>query len=230
MSIWNILFPAKCAFCGDAVEGDAIFCPICFSKYEQMKRKRCDCCGKMHIECRCVATKLRSSSLPVRQRHVFSFNEDMARTLIYKLKRKNLSRLQSFFAKECALAVRSEIRMDEKTAIVYPPRSKHGIMKYGFDQAEILAKEMGRILNLPVVNAFCHEGSEEQKTLTAGEREKNADKAYLLEWDTDLTGLTVIIVDDVVTSGSTSLRLCKLACIAGAKRSVVVSVAKTSFG
>ena len=230
MSIWNILFPTKCAFCRDTIESGAVFCSICFAKYEQMKRRRCVSCGKSHNECRCISTKLRNSSLPVRQRHLFSFKEDMARTIVYKLKRKNLSRLQSFLSEECARLAKEEIREGENAVIVYPPRSKHGLMKYGFDQAKILANGMGKILDLPVADIFLHKGSGEQKTLSAIERMKNASGAYFLKEGADLKGTTVIIVDDVVTSGSTALALCRLSSSAGAKRTVVVSVATTSFG
>ena len=170
------------------------------------------------------------SSLPVRQRHIFSFKEDMARTIVYKLKRRNLTGLQDFLCRECAHLVKEEIREGEKVVIVYPPRSKRGIMKYGFDQACILANGIGKILDIPVLNIFLHKGSGEQKTLSATERMKNASGAYFLKEGADLEGFTVVIVDDVVTSGSTALALCRLSSSAGAKRTIVVSVSTATFG
>ena len=229
MSIFNILFPSRCVVCREFTDSEKVFCPICASKYEQMKRKLCSVCGKPHTECRCRATALRETAFPVSQRHLFAFDGDVARTVIYKLKRKNLTGLQRFLAEELSRLIREEKRRGEAYIILYPPRSAKGVMTYGFDQAKILAYEAGRILGMPVFDAFIRENSVEQKTLSSGERAKNAFCSYVIKEKTDLSGLAVIIIDDVVTSGSTASRLCSLAFSAGAKRAVVVSVAKGVF-
>ena len=227
MNILNLIFPPKCAGCGEITDG-GVFCGICRSRYEQMKRELCRGCGAPHEKCRCRGTMLKSGGSFVSERHLFAFDGELSRTLIYKLKRKNLTRLQKFLASECASLIREEVRCGESIALTYPPRSESGMRKYGFDQARILAREVARITGADLEEVFCRGESEaEQKTLSAKEREENANEAYLLLEGADLTGKCAVIIDDVVTSGSTVARLASLAKTAGAERVMIISVAKT---
>ena len=231
MKLLNLIFPKKCISCGEFTDNkmNDPFCPICRTKYETMKRERCRACGKMHIECRCVSQKLKNIGIPLTQRHIFAFGSDLSRTLIYKLKRKNLRLLQKFLACECASVVKEETesKFHEEFVIVYPPRSKSAIKEYGFDHAHIIASEVSKITDIPLLNIFVRNfGGKAQKTLSASEREVNANKSFGILEDYALSGLSFIIIDDVVTSGSTAARLSELLKLQGAKRLIVVSVSK----
>ncbi len=232
MSIVNIIFPQKCISCGETTESGEkdVFCPICRAKYEMIKRQRCDVCGLAECKCRCIASKLHKSGSPITERHVFAFESDISRTLIYKLKRKNLRSLRAFFANECYDIVREETDRvkGEDFAIVYPPRSKSGIKEYGFDQAHIIASAVAKRSGIPLLKIFrrVHKGKL-QKTLSSEQREQNAERVFDITKNADVSGKTIIIIDDVVTSGSTAARLATLVMRCGAKRIIVISVAKT---
>lgn len=227
MKLINLIFPKKCVFCGEFTGGKA-FCPVCAAKYEQMKLEKCKRCGESHSACRCRAQKLWGER-NVRARHLFAYEGEMAKSLIYKLKRKNLSSLQEFFAAELALLIRQELRRGEKYILTYAPRSKKSVREYGFDQAELLALGASKSFRFPMETVFERErgADTEQKTLGADEREKNAKEAFRIRKDADVEGKTLIIIDDVTTTGSTAARLCELALDAGAAGIVFISVAKT---
>lgn len=232
MNPFNLIFPKKCMGCGEFIKSSErdVFCPICRTKYEAMKREKCRDCGKPHVMCRCIASNLKPLDIPVSERHVFAFESELSRTLIYRLKRKNLRELRSFLARECAEIVKEEAarREGDELAIVFPPRSKSGIKEYGFDQAHIIATEVSKITGIPLLKVFKRAGGgKAQKTLSAKERAENAEKAFRISEKADLSGKTVIIIDDVVTSGSTAARLSELSKLYGAKRIIVVSAAKT---
>lgn len=232
MSIFNLIFPKKCISCGDFMKSGEydVFCPVCRTKYEAMKREKCRVCGSPHVMCRCIASKLKLIDVPVTERHVFAFGSELSCTLIYKLKRKNLSALRIFLSHECGEIVKEETTGGtcEDFAIVFPPRSKSGIKEYGFDQAHIIATEVSKITDIPLLKVFKRSlGGKAQKTLSAREREENAEKTFDISEKADLSGRSVIIIDDVVTSGSTVARLSELSKLYGAKRIIVVSVAKT---
>ncbi|MBQ9745285.1 MAG: ComF family protein [Clostridia bacterium] len=226
MSIFSLIFPRRCAGCGEFAEG--VFCELCAAKYEQIKRVPCRRCGAAHSLCRCKPEKL-AGERGVSTRHLFAFEGETARSLVYKLKRKNLSALQKFFAAECASLIREEMRRGEEYIVTYVPRAKKSVREYGFDQAQILAREAAKALGLPAAELFLRErGADvQQKTLGAKEREQNAACAYTLCEDADAAGKTVVILDDVTTTGSTAKSLCRLAYEAGAKRVLLVTVAKT---
>lgn len=89
--------------------------------------------------------------------------------------------------------------------ITWAPLSKKRLRERGFDQAELLAREVGRRLSIPAAPAL-------EKTRNTGPqseleeesaRRANARGAYALLPGIDLSGKRVVLVDDVVTSGST---------------------------
>ncbi|MEY8316328.1 ComF family protein [Oscillospiraceae bacterium 50-58] len=89
--------------------------------------------------------------------------------------------------------------------ITWAPLSKKRLRERGFDQAELLAREVGRLLDIPVLPLL------EKKRHTAPQseleessaRRANAQGAYALLPGAGLTGKRVVLVDDVVTSGAT---------------------------
>ena len=227
MKLINLIFPKKCAFCGEFTGGD-VFCSVCAAKYEQMKLVPCKRCGEAHSLCRCRAEKLwgqRSAGA----RHLFAYDGEMAKSIIYKLKRKNLSSLQEFLGGEIAELIRQELRRGEKYIITYAPRAKKSVREYGFDQALLLAEAAAKILNFPVEDVFERErgADTQQKTLGREEREQNARSAFRLCGGAEIEGKTLIIIDDVTTTGSTAARLCELALEAGAAGILFISAAKT---
>ena len=211
MNIINLIFPKKCAVCGEFT-GEAVFCRVCAAKYEQMKRVPCKRCGAAHSLCRCRASRL-AAYKNVRARHLFAYEGEMARGLIYKLKRKNLSGLQRFLAAEIAALIKEEMRRGEEYLVTYAPRARKSVREYGFDQAEILAREAAKALGSPFFRVFERErGADvQQKTLGAKEREQNAESAFYVCDGAGVEGKTLIIIDDVTTTGSTAKRLCDIA-------------------
>ena len=227
MKLINLIFPKKCAACGEFTEGD-VFCRICASKYEQLKREPCKKCGNMHYLCRCRSEKLANEN-KIGARHLFAYGGDMSKNIIYKLKRKNLPSLQKFFAQELAGIIKDEIKSDSEYIVTFAPRSKKSVREYGFDQAEILSKECAKILSLPWDSAFERDrkANTQQKTLNAKEREENVKEAFSIYSETELKGKTLILIDDVTTTGSTAASLCELALCEGTAEILFLSIAKT---
>ena len=227
MKLINLIFPKKCAVCGEFT-GDSVFCGVCTSKYEQIKRVPCRRCGTAHSLCRCKPEKLKGEKR-VTCRHLFAFEGETAKGLIYKLKRRNLTSLQKFFARELSGLIKEEMKGGEEYILTYAPRAKKAVMEYGFDQAEILACEASKLLSLPLEEIFLRErrANVQQKTLDAKKREENANSAFSLFEEVEVAGKTVVIIDDVTTTGSTAQRLCTLALGAGAAKILFVSAAKT---
>ena len=226
MNLINLIFPKKCAYCGEFT-GDGAFCGICAAKYEQIKRAPCRECGLAHSLCRCKAVRLRGEER-ASCRHLFAYDGDFAKAIIYKLKRKNVSSLQKFFARELALLIEEEMHTGEDCIISYAPRAEKAVREYGFDQAEILAREAAKKLSLTAADIFVRERSAnvQQKTLGAKEREENANASFSLMENVQLNGKTIFLIDDVCTTGSTVARLSELALGAGAERIAVITVAK----
>lgn len=223
--LFSSLFPRKCVFCGeiipDAGQSDAL-CSDCRMKYDVMCMATCAECGARETECQCG--KVPSADM---QRHLFEFSGEMSRKLIYTFKRQNSRALQEFFASEAARILERDIPDIKAFAVTYVPRNPASVRDFGFDHAQILAEKLAARLEIPSVCAFVHKtGKGTQKELSLRERAENAEMSYVSKSGVKI-GENLIIVDDVVTSGSTLSRCASLARGMGAKRVVVFTLALT---
>ena len=100
--------------------------------------------------------------------------------------------------------------------------------EYGFDQSKELARAVSKKMRARLVTLFRHRrGGEEQKELGMTARLDNAADSYILRGGALLREEKLVIVDDVITTGSTIRTLCELATLAGAGDIIVLTVAKT---
>ena len=98
----------------------------------------------------------------------------------------------------------------------------------GTDQSEMLAKCLSEKLGVAFARIFKSEGEvTEQKKLGVKERRLNMLSAFTLR-DIDLDGKTVILIDDIVTTGASMNACLKLLKGAHAERIVCASVAFTA--
>jgi ComF family protein len=97
----------------------------------------------------------------------------------------------------------------------------------GFNQAEIIADELGRRLQLPVHTRWLvrHRATPAQQSLSAAERARNLRGAFALRHR--VVGLRIAVVDDVVTTGHTATEATCQLLAAGAAAVEIWSLART---
>lgn len=93
--------------------------------------------------------------------------------------------------------------------ITFVPIPSEREKKRGYNQAEVLARRVGRELRLPVEPLLQREGVMMQHQLSAGFRKKGIRHAFRLlpEAEEKAEGRRILLVDDIVTTGGT-LRSC----------------------
>jgi ComF family protein len=115
----------------------------------------------------------------------------------------------------------------KELCFTHVPRSKTGIAKDGFDQAKMLAMALSKRTKLPHETFLLRKkGGKPQKTLSFDERAQNVCGAFRLKRGADLCGKTVILVDDVVTTGATASECAKLLYDGGAAEVICLCIAK----
>jgi ComF family protein len=130
--------------------------------------------------------------------------------------------LAPLFARELARVVDGEA-----DALVAMPLAASRLRERGFNQAHELARHLGRALDLPVLADACRKVADTppQAGLTLAERVRNVRRAFVC--DTDLSGMRVAIVDDVMTTGATVNELARVMKRSGAARVSAWVVART---
>ena len=229
MSIFSVFFPPRCVGCGERtaeIAPGGLFCPTCYAKWTTQKKEKCVNCGKRHAECRCRF----DPRFPYA--HLVFYDPavpSVGTSLIFRMKDKPLPRGTVFPADELAKQVGLR-GWEENAVLVYVPRSPLRRRQSGTDQARNLCEGISRETGLPVVPALRRvKQGKEQKYLTVKERRQNAASLYRLDpaYSPAVEGRRAILVDDIVTTGSSAAVCGELLLSAGARSVCVLSVGKT---
>ena len=148
-------------------------------------------------------------------RSVFSY-QGSAGKVLRCIKREGTEEFVRYFAIQMKKSQEAFIRRVAPDCIVPVPLHPSRQRSRGFNQAELLAKALGVQLELPVrLLLKKHKKTKDQKSLNRLERSKNVQDAFFIDREA-LGGnipQSVLLVDDVVTTGST-LSACALAYLA----------------
>ena len=224
-----LLFPPTCVGCGELMpwrEGqDEVFCPVCREAWQQ---------GFLPASENMVRREDGLTLVSLVKYHSGK-TDGVPEKLIYRMKHKNERRVFSYVAQALAPILEDAVsRMEprpEELLITYPPRRPSAVRKEGFDQAEQLALALSRETGWPTDALLLRtrKRKKAQKSLDAAERQANAKDAYRIDAkEGELAGATVILVDDVHTTGATLSACAKLLLAAGADAVLLVTVARTT--
>ena len=202
----NLLFPRRCAVCdGILQETKAGICPECRRKLVYIREPRCRKCGKQLLdeeEEYCAGCKGNQKNFD-RGIVLFAYNDAMKKS-IYRFKYANRREYSRFYAAEICRCLGKEIARFSADAIVPVPLHKKRQKKRGYNQAELIAAQVGQHMGIPVKTRLLirSKNTKALKKMRRTERENNLKKAFKI-WENDVKLDTVIIIDDILTTGST---------------------------
>lgn len=136
---------------------------------------------------------------------------DSGKDLIYKLKYGK----QPFVAGAIAQLMVEKFRevvVDKFDLVVYVPITRAKMRERGFCQTELIARVLAKELGFPLRENLILRvrDNKEQTELNKEERRKNLEDAFVIDDSVDLSGKSVLIVDDVYTTGATMQSITKL--------------------
>lgn len=218
---WRLL--RRCRLCAVVYVGDCNICENCEQQFPKLPalcgvcgellKPGAEICGPCELEPPSfISTRaLWAWAPPVSQLiKRFKFNGDrsigldLSRVL---LKRLNVEGVGFAVSPDCLVAM---------------PLHRVRLKERGYNQSLILAKAVGRVLELPVLDAVKRvRQTPAQSGLSRQQRQRNLRNAF--EVTADVSGSNVLIVDDVMTTGSSAEELSATLLQAGA-RSVQVLV------
>lgn len=208
MGLLDIIFPKYCVNCKKF--GDFL-CPDCFSRLSFETRNICLVCGMPSYNGLTHPGCLRKYAINGSFTGIV-FNS-VSKKLIYQFKYKPyLTGLKDFLGD---LLYESLIQNEEfekvlrsaQDKIIFVPIPLHAkkFKKRGYNQAEILAKILAKKFGFEMVD--CLERIRETRSqvgLNKKERQKNIKGAFALKKNSaDFKNRRVVLVDDVLTTGST---------------------------
>lgn len=232
--VLDLIYPPFCVSCECLLpydqRGSALpLCPDCMRKWDDEKRTFCPICKKAHVDCSCGVPGLGRRVEEFLHLARYTEWESVARKVVLRAKDESYVSLYEFIVSELAELLKKRRIPVERAIFTYIPRSPAKVRDRGVDQGRKTAEMLAKRFGVPCVNAIRRGKAAEQKGLTASERRENAVKAFGLRkkaWPL-VDGKTVILYDDVITSGASLSRGVDLLRSAGASKIYVLTFAKT---
>lgn len=223
-ALTDAAFPRRCPVCGELVTptGRSI-CAGCLPKLDFVREPRCLRCGRTvsdEAQRLCENCGSRESSF---EAGLALFNyDDVMRHTVAQIKYGNRREYIAPLARMMYLKFRGQLREMEADCLVPVPVHPARRRSRGFNQAELLAREIGAQADLPVQTAllYRHRRTEAQKDLSQEERIANLSEAFRADAEKieALSARTVILVDDIYTTGSTAEACSRVLKAAGVRR------------
>ena len=203
----SLIYPRRCPICHDIVQprGKKI-CPACRRKVHFIEQPTCKKCG----------TELESSQEELcpdcKKRHR-SFDGGISLMLYDKIARESMTWFKyhgrqeyaAWYIEEILYYYRKELLHFRAEAIIPVPVHKSRLRERGYNQAELLGRELSRGLGIPLLPRALLRTKKTvaQKELTPAERLRNMESS--MQAGTIPQGIQrVILVDDIYTTGSTA--------------------------
>ena len=229
----------QCVSCGRYdTHGLSLLCPSCRQSLTDSMSEKCPLCGKSAVGCLCMTDGMDECGASALIKLGFYDARDREAALnriILRLKDmpdRMLARMLAPYAL-CTLTDFLEKNgiSREETVFTYIPRSRSRAAETGTDQAKLLSRAIASEGGYGCIEVISRSkaNSSAQKTLTASERKSNAKGVYSVKKGERIFGRTVVIVDDLVTTGSTMKECIRICSDAGARRIICLCIGRASF-
>lgn len=217
----NLVLPPRCLACGTVLGDDAGLCPTCWPRVDFIAAPMCDVCGipfEFDVAAETLCGACAAEAPPyLRARAVFRY-DDISRDLILGFKHADKLHGAPAFARWMATVGADLITASD--VIVPVPLHWRRQFARRYNQAQILARALGRATGLPVLPDAVRRkrATPSQGHLTRAQRHRNVAGAFAVPDGRRplLKNRRVLLVDDVMTTGSTLGAVCRTLRQAGA--------------
>jgi ComF family protein len=205
-TLLDIALPAMCPTCGERLRlTDQGLCDSCWERIREVSAPLCPQCGAGDwIAGRKCKGCLKTDIFYGRARQAVQWEEPLI-SAVHRLKYNGVAELAEPLARLLARTLRRDHPDWSADLIVPVPLHRVRERERGYNQAALIARQLGRMLAWPT-DAHAvqrHRWTPSQTHLTRAERLKNVFGAFRCPQPDLVAGRRVLLVDDVYTTGST---------------------------
>lgn len=218
----NTFFPRRCKLCGKLLDESGEICSLCEKEIIRIEEPHCVVCGLKSNCCKCESF----DTIFDRRRAPFVYAGPI-REGIHRMKFQNKPFISRYFAGEMAEYVRKEYSEFRIDLVVCVPMTYIDTVKRGYNQAALLASQIADQLGFDCDTTALKKvrATKKQHELDAAERAHNLKDVFAASSHADIAGKTILLCDDVATTGHTLNECARALLDAGAKQVLCISVA-----
>ncbi len=229
--IFDFLLPARCLSCTKLIEEPHALCSECWKNLNFITTPFCRGCGfPFEVEIGEQALCGRCIQAPASYTHARAAlcYDDACKPLILRFKHSDAIHLAPLMSKWMLRAGKDLI--DQADYMVPVPLHWQRMFVRRYNQAALLTLELSKLTKKSTAVDMLkrHRSTPPQGSKRAGSRQQNVAGAFVINpsWYPKIRGKTILLIDDVMTSGAT-LQSCTAPLLkAGAKRVDVLTIAK----
>ncbi len=225
MQFFMFLLPRHCIFCQKPTRyyNRTYVCQKCKASLPYIKHACIRCGRPMGEHALFICADCRKNKHPFSGAFIPFLYEKEVRLALLRMKFFNAHYISRGFAVLIAEKMLSS-PLPDIDFITFVPSSEKQMQKRGYNQAELIARFLSEILHLPVIDSLMRLSDfPKQSSLSAAKRRINAKKAFIPK-DISLHG-TALLVDDILTTGSTLDRCSRLLLKMGADQVYIAACA-----
>lgn len=197
------LWPTRCAVCD---QPGTVLCARCEAALAYIDWwQACPRCGAPlgRTQCtECNDTRLEKAGLPA-----FPFTGGASAVVLNEAARRIVTTFKDLGEQRLALPMARVMTRYvppawKHTAVTFIPATASAVRRRNFDHAELLAREVARLLHVPCLSLFERPRSNDQRALSRRQRQENMANRLTLRPCVAVPP-SLIIIDDVCTTGAT---------------------------
>lgn len=232
----NLFYPMHCFGCRKSLhnEESQYICKGCWSEIGYITGTRCARCGTglgdYAVTSKEGCVECRSQRFRFDSAFCVAYYEGVIKELIHQFKYRQQESLAEPLAKLLVQYAREiDLHSNNIDMAVAVPLHRSKRAERGFNQAELLVRNVGRSLNIDI----CAGGLKRVRNTPSQTRQpyyrraENVRGAFLARNPAKFRGKDILLVDDVLTSGLTASECAKALKDAGARKVYVLTVAKS---
>lgn len=225
----DFVLPPRCAGCGAITDVVGQFCHGCWGSLEFLGDDGCARCGQPLEGATAGMTCGACLADPPpfeRVRSVIAYG-DVARAIVLRFKYQRKVALARTFARY----MKPLVDAAGPDAVLVPvPLHRSRLRSRGFNQSLLVARELARLGGWAVQPALLRrvKATPPLRGMSADSRRRTVSGAFAIGRDAVEQGRTIVLVDDVVTTGATAEGCARVLRKAGAERIMLVSWARVA--
>lgn len=221
--LW-LVFTKHCRYCNKLITKNEDLCEDCKESLPRIEGERCNFCGAGKERCACKKHRMKHDGITAPFYYEGGIKESLK-----LLKFNNKSHLAFTLAEDIAKSVQKDFEGVQFDFICFVPFSNMQKLERNYNQSELLAEHLSERLKIPVKNALVKLFDvKTQHDMANQSRKGNVHGIYDVKYGFSVTGKTILLVDDIMTTGETLNNCAVILKIRGAEKVYCATAAITA--